>query len=249
MVAGAMFDVQFRLESAAAIVTGAGAGIGRATALALAEAGVSVAVNDLNPDRVDTVVDLIQDQGGTAIGFQGDVSNRFQAAALIETAREAFGKIHILVNAAGMYRQEPMLKIDEWDWRRQLEVITTGTFFCTQLLGRVMADEGGGCIVNIASTAGLTRTFEQSTAYTTAKAGVIALTRQASRELAPAGIRINAICPDYIQEPDMPVSDIPPNAMQRAGTVDDVTGVVLFLCSDAARFITGQAIVVDGGGF
>ena len=142
------------LSGQTAIVTGAGADTGRATALALAEAGAAVVVNDMNPDRAERVAAEIEAAGGRALGWQADITNRFQAASLIETARDHFGRIHILVNAAGALNTTPVLRLDEWDWRRLIEVNLTGAFFCSQLLGRVMADEGGGVIVNIASNAG-----------------------------------------------------------------------------------------------
>lgn len=235
------------LSGQTAIITGAGSGIGRAVALALAQAGAAVTVNDLNPDRVDKVTAQIIESGGRAFGWQGDVGNRFQAAALIENTRDHFGKIQILVNAAGVFKAEALLKLDEWDWRRQHEVNLTGAFFCTQLLGRVMAEEGGGVIVNIASTAGHPGTIPQGVAYVTSKAALVALTKQSARELAPHSIRVNAVCPGFIQEDDMPQIDSPHNAQQRIGTPEEAAQVVLFLCSDAASFITGQAINVDGG--
>jgi 3-oxoacyl-[acyl-carrier protein] reductase len=235
------------LSGQSAIVTGAGAGIGKAIAIALSQAGANVAVNDLNPDRCEDVQQMIEAAGGRAIAFQGDVGNRFQAAALIETAREAFGKIHILVNAAGIFKAEPLVGIDEWDWRRQVEVNLTGTFFMTQLLSRVMIDEGGGTIINISSTAGHPQPIEQGIGYVATKASIIGLTKQAARELAPNAIRVNAICPGNIDEPDMPANDAPKNAMQRMGDPEEIASVVLFLCSDAATFITGQALNVDGG--
>jgi NAD(P)-dependent dehydrogenase (short-subunit alcohol dehydrogenase family) len=226
-------------------VTGAGAGVGRAVALALAKAGAAVFVNDLNPDRADTVADEIIALGGRASGWQADVSNRFQVGSLIEAARDQFGRVDILVNAASIYKVGPMSQLDEWDWRRIVDVNLTGAFFCTQLLSRVMADEGGGVIVNIAATAGHPATLESGISYTATKAGVVGLTKQSARELAPQHIRVNAVCPGNLSDDDFgpPVA----NAQDRQGTAEEVASVVLFLCSDAASFITGQAINVDGG--
>jgi len=239
------FSVNFAGKSA--IVTGAGAGVGRAIALALAQAGAAVAVNDLNPDRVVSRVNELKALDCHAAGFQGDVSNRFQAAALIEQARDALGRIDFLINTAGVYKAESLLKVDEWDWRRQNEVNLTGTFFCLQLMSRVMVAEGGGAIVNIASTAGHPNPIPTGIAYTSSKAGIVALTKQAAYELAPHRIRVNAVCPGNITEADMPTYETLANAMQQQGSPEDVASVVIFLLSDAARFITGQAINVDGG--
>jgi NAD(P)-dependent dehydrogenase (short-subunit alcohol dehydrogenase family) len=137
-----------------ALVTGAGDGVGRAIALALGKAGAAVGVNDLNPDRADDVAETIMAAGGQALPWAADISNKYQVAAMIENLRDRFSHLHILVNAAGVQRPSTLIKLDEYDWRRILEVNLTGTFFCTQLAGRVMADEGGGIIVNLASAYG-----------------------------------------------------------------------------------------------
>lgn len=230
------------------LVTGAGADVGRAIALAFADSGASVVVNDLNPDRVATVAAEIEAAGGHALPWQADVTNRFQVGSMIETARDHFGRIHMLINAAGAQSLTvPALRLDEWDWRRVLEVNLTGAFFCTQLLTRVMADEGGGVVVNIASTAGHPDPLPQGIAYVTSKAGMVGMTKQFARELAPMNVRVNAICPGNLQDPYGEDAAPVTNAQNRRGQYDEIAAVALFLCSDAASFITGQAINVDGG--
>jgi len=233
------------LKGKTAIVTGAGAGVGRAIALALGRSGAAIVVNDLNPDRVHQVTQELASQGGNTLGIQGDVCNRFQAATIIEKAREEFGAIHILVNSAGVYKPGEMIGVDEWDWRRQIDVNLTGAFFCSQLLSRVMIDERiPGVIVNIAASS-WNDTLPTGVGYIASKAGMIGMTHQIARELAPAGIRVNAVCPGNI-DGDGIIGDVQ-NMLCRSGKPDDVANVVLFLCSDAAQFILGQAIHVDGG--
>ena len=234
------------LDNKTAIVTGAGSGIGRAIALLFAQSGANVAINDINPDSAEKTAQTIIEAGGSAIGIQGDLANRFNCSALIEETRNQYGDIHMLINGVGAFKALPFNKYDEWDWRRIIDVNLTSTFFMCQLLGRVMADEEGGTIVNIASIYGQGKTLDGGVAYVASKSGVIALTKQVAQELAPSNIRVNAICPGYIDESDMPKNVN--NALNRLGTLKEVAKVALFLCSDASSFMTGQSITVDGGG-
>ncbi|GAB4549110.1 MAG: 3-oxoacyl-ACP reductase FabG [Anaerolineae bacterium] len=240
-----MTSFQADFSGKVALVTGAGEGVGRAIALALAAAGAAVGVGDISPGRVDEVTESIQASGGRAVGILGDVSNRFQAASLIEQTREAFTHLHILINAAGVMRSTPLNKIDEYDWRRMIEINLTGTFFMTQLAARVITDDGGGAILNLGSVYGHSLTLAENTPYVASKAGLIGLTQAAARELAPLNVRVNAICPAEIESNGVPQPIR--NPMGRLGLPQEVAAAALFLCSDAASFITGQTLIVDGG--
>lgn len=237
------------LSGKVALVTGATSPIGRATALALAKAGAAVFISDINPDKIEALTEEIREMGGRVANWLGDVSNKLLVGPMIENLRDVFEKIDIVVNAAQVEKKTTFIKLDEWDWRRVMEVNLHGTFFVTQLAGRVMADEGGGVIVNMASTAGHSLPRKNSAPFVASQAGVIGLTKEAARELAAYQVRVNAICPANIE-----LSDTPPEAaaleripQKRLGKPEEVANVVLFLCSEAASFITGQAIHVDGG--
>ncbi len=239
-----------------ALITGAGRGIGRAIALAFGARGAAVAANDLTPVNLDGVVAEITAGGGSARPFVADVAKKSPVQSMIEQVREAFGRVDILVNNAGVEPHASLLAMDEWDWERTLAVNLTGPFLTMQSVGRLMAEQGGGVMVNIASIAGRAHGLRDRSAYVASKTGLIGLTREAARELAAYNIRVNAVCPGVI-ETEMTaalradaetmarwLADIP---QARLGTVDDVVSMVLFLCSPAAGYVTGQAINVDGG--
>lgn len=231
------------LRGRVAVVTGADDPVGAAIARALALSGAAVFANGTNPDRVEALAEAIRASGGKAQAYTANLANRFQVAALIEAARDAFGGLHIVINSAGVRRVGGVLEYDEYDWRRSLDINLSGAFFCLQLAARVMVDEGGGVIVNLASPTGRVDPGLTSAAYAASQAGVIALTREAARDLAPHHIRVNAVCPANIE-----LSVSPEPGATRRGTPEEVASVVLFLCSDAASFVNGQAITVDGGG-
>lgn len=235
-----MSHFQIDLSGRVAIVTGAARDTGRAIAVALARSGAAVCAVDINPDRLDETVHQIADHGGRALGWTGDVSNRFQVAALIEATRDAFGGLHLLVNATTADKRAALLSLDEYDWRRTIEINLTGAFFCTQLAARVMASEGGGAIVNVLSPVGSLHSAPDAAPLAASHTGLLGLSRQAARELAGQGVRVNAVC----VYPDWAVSGTP---LGRAVSPDDVTAAVLFLCSEGAAAITGQTLVVDGG--
>ena len=241
------------LKEKVAIVTGAGQGLGAAIAHALAAAGARVAVNDINPDRAERVAVEIRAAGGAAIGVQADVSNKFQCAHLVETTRGEWGRLDILINNAAVAPRATVLKMDEWDWTRCVDVNLKGTFFMTQLCGRVMADENGpdgGVIVNMGSTAGLHTPLAGRAAYCASKAAVVGFARECAREFAAFNIRVNTVLPGAIagaNTPPVADLDLATVPLGRLGAGQDVVGAVRFLVSPAAAFITGATLTVNGG--
>lgn len=244
------------LEGRVALVTGAGRGIGRAIAQRLAQAGVKVAANDISPDNLHKTIEIIREGAGTAEPFEADVSNKHQIQHMIESVLNRFQRLDILVNNAGVEPKASLLELDEWDWDRTLAVNLKGPFLLMQSVGRVMAEAGGGVMVNVGSIAGRAFGLKDRSAYVASKMGLIGLTREAARELAQHGIRVNAVCPGVVetemtaelrQDESMMnrwLQDIP---LSRLGDPQDIASVVLFLCSDDAGYLTGQAINVDGG--
>jgi NAD(P)-dependent dehydrogenase (short-subunit alcohol dehydrogenase family) len=243
-------------ENKVVLITGAGRGIGRAIAQAFALRGARVAANDVSPVNLDETVASIRAAGGQVKAYIADVAQKMAIQTMIEEVREDWERIDVLVNNAGVEPHAPLLELDEWDWRRTLEVNLSGPFFTMQSVGRVMRDQGGGVIVNIGSIAGRAYGLKDRSAYVASKMGLIGLTREAARELAAYNIRVNAVCPGVVETEmtaqlrqnqamvDRWLADIP---LGRLGQPEDVAGLVLFLCSEEAAYLNGQAINIDGG--
>lgn len=237
------------------LVTGAGRGLGRAIAEAFAAQGAIVAVNDLTPVNLDKTVTSINDSGGRVKAYLADIAKRLPVDGLIHEIAADWGRLDVVINNAGVRPRASILEMDEWDWCRTIEVNLNGPFFIIQAAGRVMRAQGGGVIINIGN-AGDALPGKQA-AYLVSKAGLASLTRTAAQELAADNIRVNAVCPGLLETestaeifPEAAVRDHLTATMpqERLGYPQDVTGLVLFLCSQAAAYINGQAIMVDGGG-
>ena len=243
------------LSGKAAFVTGASSGLGRHFAEVLAAAGAKVAVGARRLNLATAVCEGIQQRGGTAIPVGLDVTARASVDGAISEAQTALGGLDILVNNAGVTVAKPFLDMDEEEWDRVLETNLKGTFSVAQEAARRMREQGsGGAIVNIASILGL-RVAGQVPAYVTSKAGVVQLTKAMALELARYGIRVNALCPGYM-ETDLNRDFFASEAGQalvrripqrRLGRPEELDGALLLLCSEAGSYITGSTIVVDGG--
>lgn len=236
------------------LITGAGRGIGRSIAETFARHGAIVAANDLTPVNLDETVGGILASGGRARDYVYDVAKKMPVQALIESVLDDWGRIDILINNAGVDPYGALLDIDEWDWRRTMDVNLLGPFFLIQSVGRVMRDKGGGCMVNLAAAAGRAHGWAGHGAFVTSKMGLIALTRQAALELAAYNIRVNAVCPGVFdtgrqsykgQRQAISYQDEIP--LGRSGQPQEIAELVLFLCSSTASYLTGQAINLDGG--
>lgn len=222
------------LESKVAIVTGAGGETGSAIAAALAKAGARVIVNDINPDRAERAAVAIRQDGFEAVAITADVSNRFQCVNLIETAREQWGRLDILVNNASVRPAASVLKMDEWAWQRCLDVNLKGAFFMSQLVGRVMVDENqerGGTIINMVDAIGDDELGPGLAAYAASKAGLAAFTGECAREYAQYGIRVFAVqCDSSAGTARILGSE----TEQHVDSTPEMARAILRLCSDSA---------------
>lgn len=256
-----------RLEGKSAIVTGAAQGLGEALALRLVREGCDVVLADMNLDKASAAAEKIAaETGRRAIGVQADVTSAEDCAAMVTAAVAAFGKLDILVANAGILKAGDVTTFDPADWRKVIDVNLTGYFLCAQAAGRQMAAQGFGSIVQINSKSGKKGSFRNA-AYAASKFGGIGLTQSIALDLAPHNVRVNAVCPGNLLDGTLwqdslfeqygntqgltkeqvrakYESQVP---LGRGCTYEDVAGIVIFLCSEDAAYMTGQAINVTGG--
>lgn len=253
------------LAGRAALVAGAGQGIGRATALLLAGAGARVACMDVDAGRRDAVVEELLGAGGEAVAVPGDLLRREQVDAAVAATTDAFGGLDVAVDIVGVARWNAALDLTDEDWDQSFDLVLRHVFFLAQAAGRVMVEQAearaasqsgrqGGSIVSIASVSGLFAAPGHA-AYGAAKAGLISLTKSFAVELAPHGVRVNAVAPGAVRTPRVLERLTPEREaassnsipMGRMAEPEDVAKAVLFFCSDLSAYVTGQTLVVDGG--
>ena len=241
------------LNDKVAIVTGASRGIGRCIALSLAKSGARVVVSARNLEALNALVDEIKAAGGDALAVAGDVAKSEDADKLVAAATEAYGRLDILVNNAGITRDGLLVRMKDEDWDAVLETNLKGAFACTRAASKVMSKQRYGRIINISSVVGEMGNPGQAN-YCASKAGLIGLTKSNALELARRNVTVNAITPGFIvtdmtdelsdKAKEELNSQIP---LGRLGESEDVAQAVLFLASDQAGYITGQALGVNGG--
>ncbi len=242
-----------KLDGKVALITGAASGIGRATALLFAKEEAKIAVADYVPAGGQETVKMIQKAGGDAVFIEADVSQAANVERMVKTTVNAYGQIDILFNNAGVGQTgDSMLETTEDEWDRVLNINLKGVFLCSKYAIPVMLDQGGGVIINTASIAGLVG-LPGIPAYGVSKAGVIQLTRMMAAEYGRQNIRVNCICPGAIQTPMTESVSLPMDAyiqvqfLNRTGQPEDIARAALYLASDDSSFVTGVALVVDGG--
>jgi NAD(P)-dependent dehydrogenase (short-subunit alcohol dehydrogenase family) len=246
----------FTMTGKIALITGGRTGMGRAFALAFAEAGADIVIcsRTNEDDGLEAVAAEIEKLGQRALAIRADVSHKDDVENMVKKAIAELGDIDILINNAGILVRGPLLEAMEDIWDRMIDTNLKGCYLCSQAVGRIMVERKRGNIINVASIAGLS-SMTLRTAYSISKAGVIMLTRVLARELGSYNIRVNAIAPGtvrtrmseaVISSPEF-AKILANTPLGRFGEVDDITGAALFLASDAASWITGHTLLIDGG--
>jgi NAD(P)-dependent dehydrogenase (short-subunit alcohol dehydrogenase family) len=245
----------FDLDGRVAVITGGTTGLGREIALGMAAAGADVVPSSRRQEHVDEVADAIQSLGRRTLRVPCDVLDRGSLERLHDAVLKTFGKIDILVNAAGITQKVPTLEVTDEDWSRVMETNMTGTMRACQIFGATMAKAGYGRIINITSIAGF-QGFYRVAAYAASKSAVASFTKTLAVELAQSGVNVNAIAPGVFPTPlNMSLINGTPRGeeilqrtpMHRFGNPREVVGPAIFLASAAAAFITGEVVAVDGG--
>ena len=247
------------LDGKVALVTGGASGIGRATALTFAREGAKLMIADLNEAGGQQTVHMITENGGEATFVQVDVTQAAAVEAMISTTVQTYGRLDCAHNNAGI-GSRPRVRLHELpeeNWDRVLDINLKGVWLCMKYEIIQMLAQGGGAIVNTASIMGLVGSWSRSGAYNASKHGVVGLTKTAALEYATSGIRVNCVCPGYIRtpliaealtsHPEMEAQIVARHPIGRMGQPEEIAAAVIWLCSDAASFVTGHTMTVDGG--
>ncbi|CAM4213222.1 SDR family NAD(P)-dependent oxidoreductase [Saccharibacillus endophyticus] len=239
-----------KLQNKVALITGGASGIGAATARLFVQEGAKVVLADLNEEKGKAFETELKSQGAEAVFVKANITSEEEVASLFKQAIEAFGKVDIVFNNAGIGRVQPTHELDYSEWRNTVNVDLDGVFLVARESIREMLKAGGGTIVNTASMYGWVGS-PGSAAYNAAKGGVINLTRSLALEYADQNIRVNALCPGFIDTPIIPEENKKELAsmtpMKRLGQADEMATAVLFLASDDSSYMTGGSLIVDGG--
>ena len=243
------------LNGKVGVVIGGTSGIGRAIARGMAEAGADVVPTSRRMEQVEATAKEIEERGRRSLRITSDVSDRSSLQRVLDESVKAFGKVDILVNSAGRTKRAPTLDFSEEDWNDILETNLTGTLRACQVFGRHMLSREYGSIINIASLSTFVALYEVA-AYSASKAAVASLTKSLAIEWSPHGVRVNAIAPGVfrtalntklLDETERGREFLARTPMRRFGNVEELAGAAIFLASDAASFVNGEVLVVDGG--
>lgn len=250
-----MDQPEFRLDDKAALVTGAGRGIGRDVARALAGAGAMVAAGVRDLSDAKELINDVEAAGGRAMAVELDVTDLPQIENAMAEVLEQFGRLDILVNNAGVGANHPATEVTESAWDEMMDVNLKGLFFCCQVAGRVMLEQGSGRIINMSSQAGVVGIRDHAV-YSASKGGVNLLTKVLALEWSDRGVTVNAVAPTFVHtpgtaerldDPDYLGEVLDRLPIGRVGTTTDVAGAVIYLASPAGSLVTGQVLLVDGG--